>query len=470
MEQNDEFNQVVREIVIALSGSDGNELGRIRDRALGSVHGYDTAVMVLLGQAAQDETLPVLDADGELVRDPATRFTKYLGRGHVPRVLDMERTYSGQSTVAEKSLSEGDLRRGRAWAAYQMAVMFYSAAETTVDEALWCERALGLDMGSAAKWGAWYCLYQTYLNISESAVLSDLDDYLHKAAALEWVVDICLEQDPKCRDFLETKQNLQKFEATNGLWLMAHRCDALLARGRVHDDGFAGKFLFESALTTAQSDTQRVDCHGGIATDITMRRYEPYNAVIEQISDDEISVAEWHAGRMWDLAQSLVEARTFTQQALRDVKQVYDCVRTLRRECDLTRWMPHDERQAFLDKRQQAGICRESGDLDRALELLNWCLARVCRDPLLWWSKGKIFVTPGKRDLNEAMNCFQQAVGLDPEDSDYWCSLATALINTGQSAHLDAAIRCCQKGLERNRACDMLKRSLALAMQKKQGV
>lgn len=469
----DEFEDLMMKVDDAVTVEDSQVLDGILSEVLANEHNYEMVTMPLLGEAALDATLPVFSDKGGLLTNPAVRFTS-LCMATIGNIREIESIYSGESVIREGCVIGGGNRRTRAWAAFLLA-LYYHTEENAPEAALWAERALGLDTEAAAGWGAWYYLWHAYWGIAvqeERARPSGQpvsDDWINAFAALDWATEVGISVDQKCIHFVDMSQSLKAREsAASGFCFQDVRYRTLKARGFMHEDGFTGKFLFENALSYARQDVERVACHQNIVMDILTLRYKrEYILQIENATETEIAEALSHCRTSWELAQQLAEAGTFSQEGLREVKGKYDMVRQLIKDQEQLRNMSHTELQELLDKQEQISICQENGDLDRALQLANWCLSRANRNALTWWNKGQILTS--KQDLEQAISCFRSALALDPEDSDYYDSLAAALINTRESRHLDEAIRLCQEGLKHNRADESLKRNLALAMERKRG-
>jgi|GEM_PF-4234623 len=474
MEEN-EYNEIVAEITEAVARGDHAAVGATAARVLADEHSNRMASLPLLGLAALDTGLPMLGCDGDLVIDPQARLI-YLAEGPICGQQEMDCLYRGESVVRNDGIFSGSERRLRAWAAFLLAMLHYNARDAA-EAAIWYERALGLDLQAASVWGVHYYLCSAYFALAEAARQalasgeSTSDDRVRTYPVLDWAVELFLQADPKCRNFSDMAQYLRAKEVEWGARFQDDRCTALQARGRMQEDGFASKFLFENALPYARFDAQRIACHVDIALDIRAVRYRrEYVLAVENSTEGEVAEALSHVRDAWELAQQLSEAGQYSEKELLEVKEACDQARHLQRDREQLRNMSHAERQEVLDKQEQIYICREAGDLDRALHLCDWCLGRANRNPLTWWYKGKILMTKGTGSLDQAISCFRSAVALDPDDSDYWRDLGAALMNTGQASMLDEAIRCCQEGLKRNRACETLKRNLAMAMQKKRGV
>ena len=469
MEHN-EFTDLMRKVATAVADESPEELDSILTEVLANEHQYDMVTVPLLGRAALDAALPVFSDSGALLTSPAVRFAS-LCMATMGNLREIESTYCGESVIRDDCVIGGGDRRTRAWAAFLLA-LYHHTEENAPEAAIWAERALGLDSAGAANWGAWYYLWHAYVGIGAMAVDAVrsgtlmTNELCFSLAALEWVTQIASGLDPKCRDFPETAQNLRAMES--GLGIQWSICGGLRARGCMHEDGFAGKFLFENALLHARHDVERVACHQDIVMDILTLRYKrEYIMQIENASETEIAEALSHCRTSWELVQQLAEAGTFSEETLGKVKGTYDMVRQLMRDQEQLRNLSHSELQELLDRQEQITISRNRGDLDRALHLADWCLSRANRNALTWWNKGRILMS--KQDFDQAISCFRSALAIDPEDSDYYNSLAAALINTGEGRHLDEAIRRCEEGLRLNRADEQLKRNLELAQQRKCG-
>ncbi|NMC60355.1 MAG: tetratricopeptide repeat protein [Candidatus Methanofastidiosa archaeon] len=85
--------------------------------------------------------------------------------------------------------------------------------------------------------------------------------------------------------------------------------------------------------------------------------------------------------------------------------------------------------------------------IKKAQTKINKLLKETKNDPFLFWLKGYIFLYDGTENFEDAIECFDKAIRIDPDNAFAWEFKAIALRSVGR---YEEAIQCYEKSLEFN--------------------
>ena len=83
--------------------------------------------------------------------------------------------------------------------------------------------------------------------------------------------------------------------------------------------------------------------------------------------------------------------------------------------------------------------------IQEAKEKIEKLLNKNKKDPFLFWLKGYVLLYEGTNDLEEAIESFDEAIKIDPDNSFAWEFKAIALRSLGR---YEDAIKCYDKSME----------------------